>query len=156
MTTSSSRKNKGFSLLEILLAVGLCAILAAVAVPSMVGWMAEHRLRMKAEELISLVQEAKLQAERTGKAQVVVLLGADEMLPKEAPANVHFLKEPRGTTWSLRGFVQAEKYSAPPYIEIDGSGWVSPVTFRVSNGNLFVEYRFDFLTGHAQEVAFSL
>jgi hypothetical protein len=40
-------------------------------------------------------------------------------------------------------------------IHIDSHGLVDPVTFRVSSGDKYMEYRFDFLTGHAREVGSS-
>lgn len=156
ISCSKSKKSYGFSLFEVLLAVGLCAILAAISVPTMVGWLSEHRLRVQVNELVDLVQSAKLQAERTGQAQVVALLPAGEKPPLDAPPNVHFLTEEPGTTWSLRRFGQIGQNQTPPIIEIDRNGWVSPVSFRVSSGNKYVEYSIDFLSGHAQEVAFSL
>ncbi len=155
---SSSRKNRalaGFTLIEILLAVGLCAILTAVSVPTLVGWWEEHRLRMQADELIKLVQSAKLQAEKTGRPQVVVLLTAGESEPVEAKENIHYLKEEANTVWQLRRFGQSQRDNAPAFIEIDGDGMVSPISFRVSAKDKYIEYRFDFLTGHAHEVEFS-
>ena len=156
ISSSRSRASSGFSLLEILLAIGLCAILAAVSVPTMVGWMAEHRLRMQADDLIKLVQSAKLRAEKTAQAQVVLLLAPGENPPAEAAPNIHFLQERAGTVWSLRRFGQGERDGAPSFIEIDRSGWISPVSFRVAAGGKYMEYQIDFLTGHAREVASSL
>jgi len=156
MTISSSKRNNplaGFTLIEILLAVGLCAILTAVSVPTMVGWWEEHRLRMQADELIKLVQSAKLKAEKTGQAQVVVLLAPDEPEPTEKKEHIHYLREELRTEWQLRRFGQQDRSSS--FIEIDGNGMVSPVSFRVSAGEKYIEHRFDFLTGHAHEVEFS-
>lgn len=157
MMTSSSRSNRrGYTLIEILLAVGLCAILAVVAVPTMAGWWSEHRLRMQADQLIKLVQTAKLQAEKTARPQVVILLAAGEGQPAEAPDNVHFLSEEPGTVWSLRRFGQSGQDPSPSVIQIDRSGWITPISFRVAMGGKYMEYRFDFLTGHAQETDSSL
>lgn len=149
MTSSSKNRFAAFTLLEILLAMGLCAILAVVAVPSMAGWRSEHRLRTQSDALVRLVQSVKLQAEKDGVAQIVWLLRSGEKPPPETPANVHVFQEEKGAVWTLRRFGQANGGSDIRVIRIDAAGNVEPVAFRVSDGDRHLEMRFDFLTGHA-------
>jgi len=153
MTICITKGRSGYTLLEILLAMGLCVIIALVAVPSMEGWRFEHRMRMNADEVISLVQDAKIEAEKTARAQLVVLLPPGEEEPAEAEEGVHFLVNDGAYDWEVIRFEGEVDEEAA--IRIDDRGYVEPVSFRVSQGEKFLEFRFDFLTGHAREEAFS-
>lgn len=158
MTTSFSRNPKrtsAFTLLEILLALGLCAILALVSVPALEGWWAEYQLRTSADQLVKLVQSAKLEAERHGQAATVTLLKSGERPPNSPDTRVHFFQEDGKFVWSLHQFGPRSPGGSASDIGIDARGYVDPVTFRVANGARFVEYRFDFLTGHVTEEASS-
>ncbi len=145
----SSRKDSGcgFTLMELLLAIGLCAILAVVSVPSVVGWMAELRLRGEFDKLTELVQQAKLEAEAAGKPQLVVLLKAGEQAPEKPGSTIHILQVGGAVVWTLRR-VDRSECSA---IAIDRRGYVDPVRARLAEGKKFVEGQFDFLTGHIRE-----
>lgn len=149
----SSRKIsfRGFTLLELLLAIGLCAILALVSVPSVVGWMAELRLRGEFDGLAELVQQAKLEAETEGKPQLVVVLKAGQQVPEIPEVVVRVLKAGSSAVWTLRQVDQSECAS----IHIDRRGYVDPVKARLTEGTRFVEGQFDFLTGHLRETEVS-
>lgn len=153
MTTFTTRNrrggSRGFTLVEIMLVIGLGAILAVVAIPSIEGWMAESRLSSKASELIGLVQAAKLQADEKGEAHFVVLLPSDEKAPKDPEPNVAYLVADDSVEWKLERPGPRGKPVRVSEIQVDSQGLVEPVTFRVSSGEKYVEYRFDFLTGHA-------
>lgn len=148
------RECRGFTLLEVLLALGLCAILAVVAVPSMEGWLAERRLRQQADGLIKAVQDARITAEKEAAAQVVVLAPEDEDAPANRPSVHYFLVSP-DHKWTLRRLGGITEAGPLPAIHIDSRGYVDPVTFRVAKDDQYLEFRFDFLTGHAREEAFS-
>ncbi|MFZ4681535.1 MAG: pilus assembly FimT family protein [Terrimicrobiaceae bacterium] len=128
-----------------MLAVGLCAILAVVSVPAMEGWMAEHRLRSQADEMVKLVQSVKLDAEKSGQRQLVVLRRAKDPVPEDP--TLHALTISGPAVWSLRRIGGG----ACAGIGIDARGYVDPVSLRVAEGDKFIEYQFDFLTGHARE-----
>lgn len=144
-----------YTLLEILLAIGLGAILAFASVPAMSGWMAEHRLRAQADEFIECVQSVRLEAEKSGRSRAVVLLPPGGRAPDEVPEGIRFYGTPSGGRWSLRTF-SADGVGRPSdVVRIDGRGRMVPVSFRVDSGGRHLEYRFDFLTGHAEEAASS-
>ncbi len=145
----------GYTLLEILLAIGLGAILAFASVPAMSGWMAEHRLRAQADALIQFVQSVKLDAERSGRFRAVVLLPPGGRAPDEVPEGVRIFELPPGSRWSLKSFSADGGGRPTDVIRIDARGRVVPVSFRVDADGRHLEYRFDFLTGHAEEVASS-
>jgi Tfp pilus assembly protein FimT len=155
--TISSTKNRlsGYTLVEIILVLGLGAILAVVSVPAIEGWISESRMTTKAGELIELVQSAKLRADEKAEAQLVVLLGPKDKAPSQSPANVSYLSADDSFKWSITRPGPKGKKVEISEIHIDSHGIVEPVTFRVSSGQKYVEYRFDFLTGHAQELGSS-
>lgn len=153
MTTffTKNRAAAGFTLVEILLVLGLGAILAVVSVPAIEGWISENRMSAKAGELIGLVQTAKLQADENGEAHVVVLLGEKDKIPTKPPQNFSYLPTDDSFKWKVTHAGPKGKMVETSEIHIDSHGLVEPVTFRVSLGEKYVEYRFDFLTGHARE-----
>jgi type IV fimbrial biogenesis protein FimT len=56
------RKHSGFTVVELLVAISLIAIIAAIAIPNVIGWLPDYRLRSAAQDLYSNFQKAKLTA----------------------------------------------------------------------------------------------
>ncbi|MCG6905339.1 MAG: GspH/FimT family pseudopilin [Desulfobacteraceae bacterium] len=77
--STTMRKNSGFTLMELMTTIAIIAILASVAIPNMIAWLPDYRLRSGAAEMLSALQLALLTAIREN-ADVVVELdtGSDE------------------------------------------------------------------------------
>lgn len=58
------RNAKGFTLLELCIAVAVLSILAAIAVPNYIGWLPKRHLRSSAIDVQSAIQLAKITAIR--------------------------------------------------------------------------------------------
>lgn len=58
------RKNSGFTLLELIIAIVILVVLAAISVPIFLSWLPEYRLRSAADDLYAHLQHAKIQAIR--------------------------------------------------------------------------------------------
>jgi type IV fimbrial biogenesis protein FimT len=58
------RNESGLTLFELMVVVGIMAILASVAVPGFLGWLPKYRMRSAADEVLSTFQHAKLRAVR--------------------------------------------------------------------------------------------
>jgi len=54
------KKNFGFTLFELIIVIGMVAILASVAVPSFISWRTNMYLKAAARDLYSSIQEARL------------------------------------------------------------------------------------------------
>ena len=56
------RKNTGFTLMELMVAIAIIAIAASIAIPNIVGWLPTHRLASASRAILSDLQQARLRA----------------------------------------------------------------------------------------------
>ena len=55
-------KQAGFSLVELIVVIGLITFVTAISIPAIVGWLPNYRLRAAAQDMLSNFQRAKLEA----------------------------------------------------------------------------------------------
>lgn len=141
---------RGFSLLEISLAVAIAATLAAIAIPATGGWMAERAVRMELENFAVAVMEMRREAERTGEPRTLYL-GAPEEGTGES-ATVFLPSE----GFDLFRMDRAGKWASAmgSQLRIQPGGIVPPARFKLTNEDRWVVFRFDPLTGHLEEQEF--
>ena len=70
------KKQTGFTALELLVVIGIVAILSAIAIPNFFGWMPAKRLQSAAADVQSALQTARLAAVK-GNICVTVLFDPD-------------------------------------------------------------------------------
>ena len=58
------RNNSGMTIIELMVVIGILAILAGIAIPGFIGWLPNYRLRSASDEVQSTLQNAKLRAIR--------------------------------------------------------------------------------------------
>jgi prepilin-type N-terminal cleavage/methylation domain-containing protein len=56
------RKNTGFTLMELMVAIAIIAITASIAIPNIIGWLPTHRLASASRAILSVLQQARLRA----------------------------------------------------------------------------------------------
>lgn len=67
-------KNSGFSLFELMTTIGIIAVLAAIAIPNMIGWRSGTKLQGAVENLRGDLQWAKLKAVQENEFVTVLFL----------------------------------------------------------------------------------
>ena len=69
------RKDAGFSLGELITVMGILTVLAAIAIPSFIGWRSKAQLSRAAQDIYSQFQKAKIEAVRRN-AKCMIIFGA--------------------------------------------------------------------------------
>lgn len=129
--------NRGFSLLEILVAVGVFAILAAIAVPQFIAFRPTNRLNGAARQIYSELMWARTKAVNDNSSYVVTFPSSQTMLISGATTktvNIQTeysdvsLSSSAGTiTFSSRGTADVS-----PTITLTNSGGTKTVTVRIT------------------------
>lgn len=65
--------NKGFTLVELLVVIGILAIIAAVAAPTYIEWSEKQQYRQACSGMIALMKEAKSNAISNNRQQRIVI-----------------------------------------------------------------------------------
>ncbi len=67
------RNKDGFTLLEMMIVLGIASILTAIAVPNFIGWLPNYRLRAAADDLTFALQLARMRAARENAIATVAV-----------------------------------------------------------------------------------
>ena len=68
------RKNSGFTIIELMTTIAIIAVLAAIAIPNMIGWRSGTKLQGAVENLRGDLQWAKLKAVQENGSVTVLFL----------------------------------------------------------------------------------
>ena len=67
----------GFTLVELMIAIGVIAILAAIAVPGVISWLPNYRVKAAASDMISNFQKAKMEAVKRNTDVIIAFTAAN-------------------------------------------------------------------------------
>ena len=118
-------RQRGFSLLELIVVVSILLILAATAVPNLMNVVANMRLRAASSSLSGLVQEARMQAIKHNKP-MTVLFTSNEGGPYAFVQDASSSNTVLGTVNPLSGPIYAVVQLGAPVIRVDTPTGGSP------------------------------
>ena len=153
------RRNDGFTLIELAIAISIMLIILMLAVPSLDGVMADRRLRRSLDDFNSIVRQAQERSIAERRAYLIVWhdgkigLRPEGLMKGEDPAPVATLALGRGN--AIKFTFPAAMMEDPPAEWIfwpSGNCEPAIVTYRGQNGAWTANY--SALTARAEVVSY--
>ena len=65
------KKNSGFTLMEVMVVIGIIGIMSAIAIPNYIAWLPKHRMSGAARDIYSAMQSARIKAVKENEDVVI-------------------------------------------------------------------------------------
>ena len=72
MKWEKMKNKKGFTLVEVIIVVGLIGVMSAIAIPAINSWLPNYRLKGAARSVYSTMQKARILAVKTNKDTAII------------------------------------------------------------------------------------
>ncbi len=126
-----STGSAGFSLVELMIVIGIIAIMAAVSTPGLLAWLPNYRLKSAARDLYSTLQNARLMAVKENAS--VRIIFNNTVNPGFYLVDIDgsgAVDQPGEYTVSLAGYGSGVDFGFPAgLVNWSGTGVVGSVTF---------------------------
>ncbi|MCZ8250085.1 MULTISPECIES: Tfp pilus assembly protein FimT/FimU [unclassified Microcystis] len=136
-------KNQGFTLLEILIALAIAGILAALTGPNLLAWLNSNKVQEATDSIQSALRDAQKQAIRRGRICTINFTNGTGTNPTvysqitasepgclvAANTNAGFLNLPQGVFMVVRNFPNLPPGSSSPGVQFSFRGHVPGLAF---------------------------
>lgn len=106
----SPPRPNGFTLVEMIVVVAIMALLAALATPSMLGWVRNNKIRTVSDSLQNALRQAQTEATRRNR-QVVF------SLTDNSPTTTTYTAKANGSNWAISTVVPADTGTTATLVE---------------------------------------
>ncbi|BEP39510.1 Tfp pilus assembly protein FimT/FimU [Variovorax sp. V15] len=105
-----SARPEGFTLVEMIVVVAIMALLAALATPSMLGWVRNNKIRTVSDSLQNALRQAQTEATRRNR-QVVF------SLTDNSPTTKTYTTKANGSNWAISTVVPTDSDATAMFVE---------------------------------------
>ena len=121
------RNNSGFTIMEIMVVIGIIAIAGAIAVPGFIGWFPNYKLRSGAEDIQSTLQLTRQTAIKQNKTAIVSFNTASETYTATVDAQIF-------QSGQMSVGIDIDSVSGAGFVQFDSQGFAaSAVNIVVKN-----------------------
>lgn len=106
----AQRRRRGFTLVEMIVVVAIMALLAALAMPSMIGWVRNNKVRTVSDSLQNGLRMAQAEATRRSRQMVF-------SLTDDTPNSTSYTAKASGSNWAISTVVPADSDVTAAFVE---------------------------------------
>ncbi|WP_019653832.1 pilus assembly FimT family protein [Variovorax atrisoli] len=106
----SPARSEGFTLVEMIVVVAIMALLAALATPSMLGWVRNNKIRTVSDSLQNALRQAQTEATRRNR-QVIF------SLTDNSPTTNTYTTKVNGSNWAISTVVPTDSDTTATFVE---------------------------------------